>query len=146
MSLLEGHADVVMDDVGPQVVAEGRRDPGAFNARRERRGGVDRLLRRLLGLEAKMRQYRDGAASSGPSSSGSGMRRLQRRVDLARRRCRPAAEIADPGAWVAPASTADAMRVRSWPRCPTPPSPPAARACVEPWPTCRRRPRRWSRC
>ncbi|MGL5819861.1 MAG: zinc-dependent metalloprotease [Phycicoccus sp.] len=61
MSLLEGHADVVMDDVGPAhipTVAEIRR---RFSARRRGMGGPDRMLRRLLGLEAKMRQYRDGA-------------------------------------------------------------------------------------
>ncbi|GGL42779.1 zinc-dependent metalloprotease [Phycicoccus endophyticus] len=61
MSLLEGHADVVMDDVGPAripSVAEIRRK---FTARRRGAGAPDRLLRRLLGLEAKMAQYRDGA-------------------------------------------------------------------------------------
>ena len=61
MSLLEGHADVVMDDVGPKripSVAEIRR---RFTARRKGAGAPDRLLRRLLGLEAKMRQYHDGA-------------------------------------------------------------------------------------
>ena len=60
MSLLEGHADVVMDSVGPAVVptvAEIRR---RFTVRRESQG-ADRLVRRLLGLDAKMRQYRDGA-------------------------------------------------------------------------------------
>jgi len=60
MSLLEGHADVVMDSVGPSVVptvAEIRR---RFTVRRESQG-ADRLVRRLLGLDAKMRQYRDGA-------------------------------------------------------------------------------------
>ncbi len=62
MSLLEGHADVVMDDVGPRVipsVAEIRRK---FDQRRTGAVGIDRILRRLLGLEAKMRQYRDGAS------------------------------------------------------------------------------------
>lgn len=62
MSLLEGHADVVMDDVGPEhvrTVAEIRRK---FDTRRKGAGQLDKLLRRLLGLEAKMRQYRDGAA------------------------------------------------------------------------------------
>ena len=61
MSLLEGHADVVMDGVGPEVipsVAEIRRK---FTQRRKGAGPFDRLLRRLLGLDAKMRQYRDGA-------------------------------------------------------------------------------------
>ncbi|AKU18087.1 zinc-dependent metalloprotease [Luteipulveratus mongoliensis] len=61
MSLLEGHADVVMDDVGPQIVPSVDQIRERFNHRRKGAGGVDRLLRRLLGLEAKMRQYRDGA-------------------------------------------------------------------------------------
>ncbi|MBD2759844.1 zinc-dependent metalloprotease [Yimella sp. cx-573] len=62
MSLLEGHADVVMDDVGPQIVPSVEEIRRTFNERRKGAGNVDRLLRRLLGLEAKMRQYRDGAA------------------------------------------------------------------------------------
>ena len=62
MSLLEGHADVVMDDVGPQVVPSVDAIRARFDERRKGAGNVDRLLRRLLGMEAKMRQYRDGAA------------------------------------------------------------------------------------
>lgn len=61
MSLLEGHADVVMDGVGPEVipsVAEIRRK---FTERRKGASGIDRVIRRLMGLDAKMRQYRDGA-------------------------------------------------------------------------------------
>ncbi len=61
MSLLEGHADVVMDGVGPEViptVAEIRRK---FDQRRKGTNGFDKLVRRLLGLESKMRQYREGA-------------------------------------------------------------------------------------
>jgi coenzyme F420 biosynthesis associated uncharacterized protein len=61
MSLLEGHADVVMDEVGPQVIPSVATIRGKFNERRKGVGAFDRLLRRLLGLEAKMRQYRDGA-------------------------------------------------------------------------------------
>ena len=38
-----------------------RRSGRKFSERRKGAGAVDRLLRRLLGLEAKMRQYRDGA-------------------------------------------------------------------------------------
>ncbi|MFP5346484.1 MAG: zinc-dependent metalloprotease [Actinomycetes bacterium] len=62
MSLLEGHADVVMDDVGPQVIPSVAEIRGRFTARRAGRGALDQLLRRLLGLEAKMKQYADGAA------------------------------------------------------------------------------------
>ena len=61
MSLLEGHADVVMDDVGPRVIPTVAEIRAKFQQRRLGAGNVDRLLRRLLGLEAKMRQYRDGA-------------------------------------------------------------------------------------
>ena len=61
MSLLEGHADVVMDDVGPEFVPTVRSIRRRFTQRRKGAGAVDRLLRRLLGLDAKMRQYRDGA-------------------------------------------------------------------------------------
>jgi coenzyme F420 biosynthesis associated uncharacterized protein len=61
MSLLEGHADVVMDDVGPGIVPSVEHIRAKFQQRRANVGGVDKILRRLLGLEAKMRQYRDGA-------------------------------------------------------------------------------------
>jgi coenzyme F420 biosynthesis associated uncharacterized protein len=61
MSLLEGHADVVMDLVGPQVVPSVATIRERFDRRRAGRGVVDTILRRLLGLDAKMRQYADGA-------------------------------------------------------------------------------------
>jgi coenzyme F420 biosynthesis associated uncharacterized protein len=61
MSLLEGHADVVMDGVGPEVIPSVVEIRRAFERRRAGTGGLDRVIRRLLGLEAKMRQYRDGA-------------------------------------------------------------------------------------
>ncbi len=60
MSLLEGHADVMMDRVGPGVVPSVRTIRRRFARRRQRRG-PDRVLRRLLGVEAKLAQYRDGA-------------------------------------------------------------------------------------
>lgn len=61
MSLLEGHADVVMDGVGPEVIPTVADIRHRFEKRRDGAGSLDRLVRRLLGLEAKMRQYRDGA-------------------------------------------------------------------------------------
>jgi coenzyme F420 biosynthesis associated uncharacterized protein len=64
MSLLEGHADVVMDGIGPEIIPSVENIRGKFNERRKGKGisTVDRLLRKLLGLDAKMAQYRDGAA------------------------------------------------------------------------------------
>ena len=61
-TLLEGHADHVMDAVGPQVVPSVATIRERFTARRRGGGLIDRLLRTLLGVEAKMRQYAVGAA------------------------------------------------------------------------------------
>ena len=60
MSLVEGHAEFVMDGVGPDVVPSVRTLRQRFAQRRKGRGPLDRVLRRLLGLEQKMKQYADG--------------------------------------------------------------------------------------
>ncbi|UCM89481.1 zinc-dependent metalloprotease [Streptomyces marincola] len=61
MSLLEGHADYVMDGVGPAVVPSVAEIREKFTRRRQTGAGrLDRALRRLLGMDAKLRQYRDG--------------------------------------------------------------------------------------
>ena len=60
MSLLEGHADHVMDDVGPEIVPTVAQIRERFEQRRGEPGAVDGLARRLLGLDAKMRQYTEG--------------------------------------------------------------------------------------
>lgn len=62
MSLLEGHADVVMDGVGPDVVPSVKAIRAKFTVRRAGASPLDMMIRRLLGFDAKMRQYRDGAA------------------------------------------------------------------------------------
>lgn len=61
MSLLEGHADVVMDGVGPEVIPTVSDIRAKFTERRKGAGALDRIFRRLLGLDQKMAQYRDGA-------------------------------------------------------------------------------------
>ncbi|MGA4539798.1 zinc-dependent metalloprotease [Uniformispora flossi] len=61
MSLLEGHADYVMDGVGPQVIPTVGEIREKFQQRRARgTGRMDLALRKLLGMDAKLRQYRDG--------------------------------------------------------------------------------------
>ncbi|MEU9474685.1 zinc-dependent metalloprotease [Streptomyces sp. NPDC048191] len=61
MSLLEGHADYVMDGVGPSVVPTVSEIREKFQQRRAKGASrLDLALRKLLGLDAKLRQYRDG--------------------------------------------------------------------------------------
>ncbi|GAB4097911.1 zinc-dependent metalloprotease [Sinomonas halotolerans] len=61
MSLLEGHASVVMDAVDASVIPSVKTIRQRYAARSENRGPVESFIRRVLGLDAKMRQYTDGA-------------------------------------------------------------------------------------
>jgi len=62
MSLIEGHAEYVMNAVSPEVIPTQEAIEKRFAVRRRRGGNpLDRLLRRLLGMEAKTRQYIDGS-------------------------------------------------------------------------------------
>jgi len=60
MTLLEGHAEFVMDGVGPQVVPSVATIRERFNARRAGGNPIEKLIRRLLGVDVKMRQYAEG--------------------------------------------------------------------------------------
>ncbi|NYE96052.1 coenzyme F420 biosynthesis associated uncharacterized protein [Psychromicrobium silvestre] len=61
MSLLEGHANVVMDAVDTSIVPTVKTIRQRFNSRGKDRGAIEKFIRNLLGLDAKMRQYTDGA-------------------------------------------------------------------------------------
>ncbi len=61
MSLLEGHADVVMDLAGKGSVPSVETIRARFEGRRRDVGPVAKVLRRLIGLEMKMKQYAEGA-------------------------------------------------------------------------------------
>jgi coenzyme F420 biosynthesis associated uncharacterized protein len=99
MSLLEGHADVVMDGVGPKVIPSVDEIRRKFNQRRKGAGYLDRLLRRLLGLDAKMAQYRDGAAFVRTTVDAVGMDGFNA-VWAGPENLPTKAEIGDPAAWV----------------------------------------------
>ncbi|MFN2561521.1 MAG: zinc-dependent metalloprotease, partial [Jatrophihabitans sp.] len=63
MSLVEGHAEYVMNAVPASVIPSQKVIEARFASRRRKGGNpLDRLLRRLLGMEAKTRQYVDGSA------------------------------------------------------------------------------------
>ena len=99
MSLLEGHADVVMDDVGPTVIPSVKEIREKFTKRRKGVGTLDRLLRRLLGLEAKMAQYRDGALFVRGVVDKVGMAEFNA-VWAAPENLPSKAELSDPDGWV----------------------------------------------
>ena len=62
-TLLEGHADHVMDAVGPKVVPSVATIRRRFNERRQRKQPpLQRVLRALLGIDAKLSQYTRGKA------------------------------------------------------------------------------------
>jgi len=60
MTLLEGHAEFVMDGVGPQVIPSVERIRASFNRRRESGNPMEKAIRKLLGMDVKMRQYAEG--------------------------------------------------------------------------------------
>ncbi len=99
MSLLEGHADVVMDGVGPQVIPSVADIRRSFNQRRKGVGLLDRILRKALGLDVKMAQYRDGAAFVRSVVDKVGMDDFNA-VWAGPDNLPSKAEIADPAAWI----------------------------------------------
>ena len=99
MSLLEGHADVVMDGMGPEVIPSVAQIRRKFTERRKGVGALDRLLRRLLGLDQKMAQYRDGAVFVRDVVEAVGMDGFNA-VFASADNLPSKAEIHDPRAWV----------------------------------------------
>ena len=61
MTLVEGHGDYVMDAVGPQVVPSVEQIRERFNSRRGSSGRVEQTIRRILGIDLKMKQYAEGS-------------------------------------------------------------------------------------
>ncbi|MDQ0844225.1 MULTISPECIES: zinc-dependent metalloprotease [unclassified Streptomyces] len=101
MSLLEGHADFVMDGVGPAVVPSVAEIREKFQQRRARGASrLDLALRKLLGLDAKLRQYRDGERFVRAVVEEVGMEGFNR-VWTSPNTLPTKAEIAKPADWVA---------------------------------------------
>jgi len=60
MTLVEGHAEFVMDGVGPEVVPTVASIRARFTERRVSANPLEKFVRRLLGIDAKLRQYAEG--------------------------------------------------------------------------------------
>jgi len=59
MSVLEGHGDLVMDRAGQGLIPSAERFQHVLHQRRQV-GGVARVVQKVVGVEAKLRQYQDG--------------------------------------------------------------------------------------
>lgn len=99
MGVVEGHAEHVMDVVGAQSLPSLATLRAALDRRRHERPPLLALLERLIGLDAKLRQYEDGkrfcdtvAAVAGPAALHS--------VFDGPERLPSTAELLDPAAWM----------------------------------------------
>jgi uncharacterized protein (DUF2342 family) len=100
MSLIEGHAEHVMDAVGAEVLPSLPRLRAALNARRMNRGLPWRVLERLLGLELKLRQYETGRRFCDGVVDQGGPQALAR-VWSGPQALPSAEELAEPALWLA---------------------------------------------
>lgn len=98
-TLLEGHADHVMDAVGPRVVPSVHTIRERFTQRRAGGGILDRVLRSLLGVDAKIKQYAQGAAFTRHIVAAVGMDGFNA-VWTAPEYLPSRAEITDPDSWL----------------------------------------------
>ena len=99
-TLLEGHAEHVMDAVGPMVVPSVATIRRRFDERRHRKQPpLQRLLRALLGLDAKLSQYTRGKAFVDHVVGRVGMERFNTVWSGPETLPLPA-EIEDPGRWI----------------------------------------------
>ena len=88
-TLLEGHADHVMDAVGPAVVPSVATIRRRFDERRQRKQPpLQRVMRALLGFDAKLSQYTRGKAFVDHVVGRVGHGAVQQRSGRARKPCR----------------------------------------------------------
>jgi coenzyme F420 biosynthesis associated uncharacterized protein len=109
MSLLEGHGNVVMSELGRRHVAGEERMERVLQQRRKA-VGIAAQLQKLLGLEQKMRQYEVGERFVRGVMDAAGVRA----VDMAwvsPENLPSIAELDDPGAWLGRVIPAAAQRV-----------------------------------
>jgi coenzyme F420 biosynthesis associated uncharacterized protein len=100
MSLLEGHGDVTMNRAGAAEVPGAAHFSQVLHERRTQARGLTRLMSKLLGLDAKMRQYAEGERFV-ESVEASGGPLLLARVWEGPEWLPTLEEIREPAAWVA---------------------------------------------
>ena len=100
-TLLEGHADHVMDAVGPAQVPTVETIRAAFDRRRSGpRSPIQRIIRALIGMDAKIAQYVRGKAFVDAVVSTVGMEQFNA-IWTSPETMPRTAEIDDPQLWIA---------------------------------------------
>jgi coenzyme F420 biosynthesis associated uncharacterized protein len=100
MTLVEGHGDYVMDAVGPEVVPTVAEIRARFQGRREATSRLDKTIRRLLGIDIKMKQYAEGSRFVRTVIDEVGMAEFNR-VWTSPETLPTREEIKEPAAWIA---------------------------------------------
>jgi coenzyme F420 biosynthesis associated uncharacterized protein len=100
MTLVEGHGDYVMDAVGPQVVPSVAEIRERFNSRRGSAGRAEQILRRILGIDLKMKQYAEGSRFVRTVVDEAGMANFNK-VWTSPETLPTRTELANPAAWLA---------------------------------------------
>jgi coenzyme F420 biosynthesis associated uncharacterized protein len=100
MSLLEGHGDVTMDRAGAGEVPGADHFSKVLHERRTQARGMTKLISKLLGLDAKMRQYAEGE-SFVESIEETGGPELMARVWEGPEWLPTLEELREPSGWVA---------------------------------------------
>jgi len=99
MTLVEGHGDYVMDAVGPSVVPSVEDIRAKFSARRGSGNRIEQALRRILGIDLKMKQYEQGSRFVKAVVSEAGMP-VFNKVWTSPETLPTLAEITSPHAWL----------------------------------------------
>jgi coenzyme F420 biosynthesis associated uncharacterized protein len=99
MTLVEGHGDFVMDAVGPAVVPSVEQIRAKFNARRSTGNRGEQAIRKILGIDLKMRQYQQGEAFVRAVVDAAGMATFNR-VWTSPQTLPTKAEFASPTRWL----------------------------------------------
>jgi coenzyme F420 biosynthesis associated uncharacterized protein len=99
MTLVEGHGDYVMDAVGPQVVPTVEDIREKFSNRRGSAGRMEQILRRILGIDLKMKQYEQGSVFVATVVAEAGMAGFNK-VWTSPETLPTRAEIENPGEWL----------------------------------------------
>lgn len=100
LTVLEGHAEYVMDGVGPQVIGSVAQIRASFDQRRASASPPEQFVRKLFGMDIKLKQYAQGREFVTHLVNAVGMERFNTiftspetlpRID----------ELPDPDAWIA---------------------------------------------